>query len=80
MCVVVFYLQVGMKRSDARLPVIDFRAKFKAIHREYSPEARTFYGHFTNVTVCRRPGPFLCPCHCSITDPLSFLSLSIGTE
>ena len=30
----------------------DFRAKFNAIHREYSPKSRKFYGFCTSVTVC----------------------------
>ena len=28
----------------------DFRAKFKAIQKEYSPDSRMFYGHYTSVT------------------------------
>lgn len=31
--------------------VVDMRRKFGQIHKEYSPQARTFYCHFTAVTV-----------------------------
>ena len=38
----------------------DMRRKFGQIHKEYSPQARTFYCHFTSVTVRRAPCYFSC--------------------
>jgi guanine nucleotide-binding protein alpha-1 subunit len=37
---------------------IDFRGKFGAIQREYSPNPRKFYGFCTSVTVSTIPALF----------------------
>lgn len=49
------------------IPVADFRSKFSAIHREYSPLPRKFYGFCTTVTVC--------PIHLRLYPPSLILTL-----
>lgn len=40
-----------MLMRDRIVGVADMRRKFGQIHKEYSPQARKFYCHFTAVTV-----------------------------
>lgn len=49
-CAVLSPLSLGLS-NDRRF--LDFREKFHAIQKEYSPEKRDFFCYMTAVTVCR---------------------------
>ena len=63
----------------------DFRTKFHAIHREYSPKPRKFYAFTTSVTVSlsarvRCPAYVVCPSGrvAWLPRPISFYGASPG--
>ena len=50
-------------------PPADFKSKFQAIQREYSPQPRRFYGYATSVTVRPFPAACLAPRPRRLTSP-----------